>query len=98
MRALAPPRSLAYGLAVLAAAATLLGFPDVAAVAHSQHPAPPKPSRPPGAVDATRALLARGVWRLRFDDEFNGGRLDLHRWQPNWLGADAAQTTRSDNS
>lgn len=37
--------------------------------------------------EATQPLGVPGSWRLRFDDEFSGRRLDLHRWQPNWLGA-----------
>ncbi|UMG92279.1 hypothetical protein [Nocardioides sp. TF02-7] len=34
-----------------------------------------------------------GRWRLVFRDEFDGTRLDLDKWRPNWLaGSDRAVT------
>jgi beta-glucanase (GH16 family) len=85
-------------LGVLAAAAALLGFPDVAAVARSERPHHVPPHRVAPVANATRTLLAKAPWRLRFDDEFSTGGLDLSKWQPNWLGGSAAQTTPSANA
>jgi beta-glucanase (GH16 family) len=34
-----------------------------------------------------------GKWSPVFADEFNGTKLDLTRWRPNWLGADDGATT-----
>jgi beta-glucanase (GH16 family) len=31
-------------------------------------------------------LGVTGQWSLSFDDEFNGGSLDLNNWNPNWFG------------
>jgi Glycosyl hydrolases family 16 len=39
--------------------------------------ASPDPSHPVGLP---------GSWRLIFQDEFSGNRLDLSRWNPNWFG------------
>ena len=94
-------RLLAYlWLTGLAAACALLGFPDVSAVARSERPARrthPHAHRAARAPDATHALLTRSRWRLRFDDEFNASGIDVSRWQPNWLGADASAVTHSAN-
>jgi beta-glucanase (GH16 family) len=38
-----------------------------------------------------------GRWRLRFDDEFSAGALNLTKWEPNWLGATSRSVTHSDN-
>jgi beta-glucanase (GH16 family) len=35
----------------------------------------------------------RGYSKLVFDDEFNGRRLDMRKWQPNWLAPTAAAIT-----
>lgn len=85
-------------LAAIACSAALLGFPEVAAVARSEAPAGRVAGRSPAMHrDETRTLLASRHWRLRFDDEFNARALNLRKWQPNWLGADASTTTTSDN-
>ena len=38
-----------------------------------------------------------GNWQLKFDDEFNGTTLDLHKWQPNWYGASLTEPSSSGN-
>jgi beta-glucanase (GH16 family) len=84
-------------LATVACSAALLGYPGVAAVARSGSDRPPIRHGTAVRPDLTRALLASAPWRLRFEDEFNGASLNLHKWQPNWLGADPGATTPPDN-
>lgn len=55
-------------------------------------------TRPTAARTGARPLGVGGRWRLIFDEEFNGGRLNLRRWQPNWLGAHSTAVTASPNS
>jgi beta-glucanase (GH16 family) len=54
---------------------------------------------PAYSADATR-LQPRGVggqWRLVFRDEFNGDRLNLQKWRPNWLGRNDRSVTEPVN-
>ncbi len=47
---------------------------------------------------APRPLGVGGRWTLRFNDEFNGTRLDTRTWQPNWLGTHSTAVTAPPNS
>lgn len=38
-----------------------------------------------------------GGWTLKFRDEFNATRLNLHTWQPNWLGPTSSAVTSPPN-
>jgi beta-glucanase (GH16 family) len=43
---------------------------------------------PVGVVhEAPSPLGAKGIWLLRFDDEFNAAGLDTSKWSTGWLGA-----------
>ncbi len=55
-------------------------------------------STPAGQAAAPRPLGVSGSWTLRFDDEFNGARLDTRMWQPNWLGTSHKMITAPPNS
>lgn len=87
----------AIGLAAAAAAAAWLAGSS----SHSLRGSAATPPRSPvAAVHRVAARLAAhrpdgaaGAWQLRFDDEFNGSRLDLTRWQPNWYGTRPAAAT-----
>jgi len=39
-----------------------------------------------------------GSWRLAFDDDFDGARLDTTKWRPNWLGSDDKAVTKPVNA
>src|SRR6478609_5660102 len=39
-----------------------------------------------------------GSWSLAWSDEFSGTRLDLRKWQPNWLGGDSTSSTAPVNT
>ncbi len=60
-------------------------------------PAPPAPAptTPPTTVAPAPTIAPpSGGGSLVFDDEFNGGSLDLSKWQPNWFGATSNSVTQ----
>jgi beta-glucanase (GH16 family) len=65
--------------------------------------APTLPTTPPTAAPevttppAGTPSVSPGTQML-FDDEFDGGSLDLSKWQPNWLGSSNSSITKPINS
>jgi len=77
----------------------VLGALFVAALALSLVPPTGQPA--PAAAAAARNPKPVGVagdWRLVFRDEFNGDRLNLSKWRPNWLAGSDRTISKPVNS
>lgn len=59
-------------------------------------PAPTKTAAPAQPSNGAPYGVA-GSWKLKFSDEFNSGRLDLSKWEPNWLAGNSSTISKPIN-
>jgi hypothetical protein len=64
--------------------------PTIATTTPTDPPTTSPPTTPPTLADPGTQYL--------FDDEFNGGGVDLSKWQPNWLSSNNTDITKPVNS
>jgi hypothetical protein len=68
--------------------------------APTKTPVPTKtkvPTKAPAQASSGAPYGVSGSWKLKFSDEFNSGKLDLSKWEPNWLAGNATTISKPIN-
>jgi Glycosyl hydrolases family 16 len=72
------------------------GTPATATPLPTSTPTPlPTPTPSPTPTGTPQPYGQSGIWKMTFDDEFNGNSLNTSTWTPGWFGAGVTSPTNS---